>query len=104
MPPAVLIALLILALVFLFLPTGIAFAKGSADRIPIFGVNLVFFYSVIIWGALMVWAVTGRRDESLFQRAKTAGGRRWLAPVLLVLLSVGILIAIFIELPRTFSG
>lgn len=53
-------ALLLIILVFLyFIPTGVAFARGTSLRVGALVVNVVFGWTIIGWVIALVMAVTG---------------------------------------------
>jgi hypothetical protein len=89
-------------LVLLFAPTVMAFVRASADRVAILGLNLLFFYSIIVWVALLMWSITGSRHESLLARLQTDGKAKWVAPIILLSVIISAALAMLFELPRLF--
>ena len=53
---------------FVFVPTAIAFVWRHPERRRIARINGLALFSFLLWFALIVWAVGGKRDDSLIAR------------------------------------
>lgn len=54
--------------VFNFLPSVIAFVDRHPERRMLAMLNVVSLFSFALWIALIVWAVGGKRDDSVINR------------------------------------
>lgn len=52
-------------LLFIFAPTVIAYAMRHPERKRIAALNPLALLSFLLWGALIAWAVGGKRDDSV---------------------------------------
>ena len=58
----------LVALIFNFLPSLIAFARSHPEKRLIGKLNILSLFSFLLWFALLVWAVGGQRDDSVINR------------------------------------
>ena len=100
--PFVVILGILAVLGLLFAPTVIAFVRASADRVAILSLNLIFFYSIIVWVTLLLWSITGSRHDGLIARLRTGGKAKWLAPIIFLSVITSAAVAMLFELPRLF--
>lgn len=71
MPHDRLVAILVIAcavLLFAGAPALIAFARRHPERLLIAKLSPGGLFSFVLWGALMVWAVSDTRDESVISK------------------------------------
>lgn len=102
--PLIIAGLLLAVVVFVFLPGIVAVVRRDKDKYVILGTNLVFFWSFAVWAALMVWAFTGKADQSLLERLSRSPNGRTVALVTGGILIVGLGAAMFLELPAILGG
>ncbi|KAB7646220.1 superinfection immunity protein [Polymorphobacter fuscus] len=82
---------LVAVLVFNFVPTIIAVARQHPERRLIAGLNVLSMVSFLLWFALLVWAVGGKRDDGVIGRfVGRAGNRRRLVALVAALVGVGV--------------
>ncbi len=73
------------------LPSIIAYARRHPDRAALARVNPLALFSFILWGALMVWAVGGKRNDSVISKfINNDGNRRLLIAAVVVMVGGGI--------------
>jgi membrane protease YdiL (CAAX protease family) len=82
----------IVALIFNFLPAAIAFARSHPERRLIGKLNILSLFSFLLWFALMVWAIGGKRDDSVINRfVGKAENRGRLIAIVAALFGIGVL-------------
>lgn len=101
--PPVLVALSMGALVWVLLPTLVAVLRRRRDFLAILGLNVAFFFSLTVWFPLLVWAATGRSDQTLVARLDQAGPTRWIGWGIILGLVVAVAYACF-EAVRFLAG
>ena len=71
---------------FVMLPALIAYATRHPERRRIAGLAPLSAFSLLLWGALLVWAIGGRRDDSVIARFvdRRRGGLVWVVVALVV--------------------
>ncbi len=81
----------VVGLVFGFLPTIIAMARNHPERRLLAQLNVLGLVSTLLWAALLVWAIGGKRDDSVIGRfVADAGNRRPLIILVGVLFAGGL--------------
>lgn len=81
----------IVGLIFNFLPCMIAFARSHPERRLIGKLNILSLFSFLLWFALLVWAVGGKRDDSVINRfVANTENRGRLITIVIGLVSIGI--------------
>jgi len=55
--------MLVLFLIFLFVPTYIAYHRNLKRRFACFWVNLLFGWTIIIWIPLLIWSMLTSATE-----------------------------------------
>lgn len=76
-------------LLFIFAPMLIAYATRHPERKRIAALNPLALLSFLLWGALIVWAVGGKRDDSVIAQF-VEKQRRHLPLVVTVLVVAGV--------------
>jgi len=66
--PAFLVALLLGLTAYLAAPALIALVRRHPERRLIYRLSLLSLLSVILWVALIAWALTGQRDDAVIAR------------------------------------
>jgi len=84
-----LLALTVGFFVFMFAPMLIAYATRHPERKRIAALNPLALLSFLLWGALIVWAVGGKRDDSVIAQF-VEKQRRHIPLVVAVLVVVGV--------------
>ncbi|MEY2882559.1 MAG: Superinfection immunity protein [Pseudomonadota bacterium] len=81
----------LVALVFNFLPSMIAFARSHPEKRLIGKLNILSLFSFLLWFALMGWSIGGARNDSVINRfvANTENRGRLIA-IVVGLVSIGI--------------
>ncbi len=64
----VLWSVFVFLVVFNFLPSAIAFVDRHPQRRMLAMLNVVSLFSFALWIALIVWAIGGKRDDSVINR------------------------------------
>ena len=59
----ILLTIAVLALLFYFLPTFIAFRRGHSNRLPLLLVNGFFGWTFLGWMLCLVWSLTSNTDS-----------------------------------------
>ena len=80
-------------LAFNFVPTFVAFARQHPERAFLAKLNVLSLLSFLLWFALLVWAVGGKRNDGVIGRfVGSTGNRGKLAAIvgMPVLIGVGI--------------
>jgi hypothetical protein len=81
----------VVALIFNFLPSMIAFARRHPERRLIGKLNILSLFSFLLWFALLVWAVGGQRDDSVINRfVGNAENRGRLIAIVVGLVGIGV--------------
>lgn len=84
----VLIALLLGLVIYIVMPPLVALARQHPDRSLIYKLSPLCLLSFILWLAIIIWALTGHRNDAIISRyiSKLRGNNRFpLAVTLLVL-------------------
>ncbi|GGI69136.1 hypothetical protein GCM10007973_02770 [Polymorphobacter multimanifer] len=76
-------------LIFNFIPSVIAFARRHPDRRMLARLNILSLLSLLLWAALLVWAVGGKKNDSVISRFVHAERNKPLLIGLVVLLVAG---------------
>ena len=84
-------------LVFCAVPVIIAFARGHADKRTIAKLSPLAIFSFALWFALIVWAATDKRDDSIvsrwIERAKDRNMGPWIVGGLVAFGMLGAIVA-----------
>jgi nicotinamide riboside transporter PnuC len=82
---------IIIGLIFNFLPGMIAFARSHPEKRLIGQLNILSLFSFLLWFALLVWAIGGKRDDSVINRfVANSENRGRLIAIIIGLVSIGI--------------
>ena len=82
---------LLVALIFNFLPSMIAFARSHPEKRLIGKLNILSLLSFLLWLALLVWAIGGKRDDSVINRfVGNAENRGRMIAIVVGLVGIGI--------------
>jgi len=71
----IIVALIVMALIFYFLPTIIASKRQHADKDAIFVINLFLGWTLIGWMIALAWASQGFRSDYNYRRGVRFGLR-----------------------------
>lgn len=78
-------------LIFNFLPTLIAYARRHPERRLLASLNVLSLLSFLLWVALFVWAVGGKRDDGVISRfVGNPANRRRLGVAVAALVGIGV--------------
>jgi hypothetical protein len=91
MPLPTVIALGLVGLLILLLPSLIALVKRSKDRWAIVAINVAFFYSFSVWVPLLIWSFTGSQDVGLLDRLRRSKREAVLASGLILVTTLAAL-------------
>jgi amino acid transporter len=80
---------IVIGLVFGFVPTIIALARNHPERRLLAQLNVLGLVSTLLWVALLVWAIGGKRDDSVIGRFVADAGNRRPLIILVGVLFVG---------------
>ncbi len=81
----------LVGLVFNFMPSAIAFARHHPERRLIARLNILSLLSLLLWFALIAWAIGGQRNDSVISRfIGTAENRGRLVALVAVLVGIGV--------------
>nr|WP_310523354.1 superinfection immunity protein [Polymorphobacter sp.] len=83
--------LIIAVLAFNFVPAMIAYARHHPERALLARLNILSLLSFLLWFALLVWAVGGKRDDGIINRfVGNAENRGWLIGLVVLLVGIGV--------------
>jgi uncharacterized protein with PQ loop repeat len=81
----------ILVLIFNFLPAAIAIARNHPEKRLIARLNILSLLSFLLWFALLVWAVGGKRDDGVInQFVSRTENRGVLIAIVATLVGIGV--------------
>jgi membrane protease YdiL (CAAX protease family) len=90
----------ILVLIFNFLPAAIAVARNHPEKRLIARLNILSLLSFLLWFALLVWAVGGKRDDGVINRfVSRTENRGLLIAIVATLVGIGVATTAY-ALPR----
>ena len=89
-----LLALTIGFFAFMFAPTLIAYATRHPERRRLAALNPLALLSFLLWGALLIWAIGGKRDDSVIAKL-VAKQRRYIPWVVAALVIGGVAMGAF---------
>lgn len=89
-----LVALVVGFFAFNFIPTAIAYARRHPERRLLARLNILSTLSLLLWFALLAWALGGERNDSVIGKfVGGADGRRRLIALVVVLVGGGVLVS-----------
>lgn len=78
-------------LLFNFLPTMIAYARRHPERRLLATLNVASLLSFLLWFALLVWAMGGKRNDGVIAHfVGSPGNRRRLGVAVAALVGIGV--------------